>query len=218
MKSFSPALWVIYQMLLLPAVVCSLWFNAAAFWTLVDDLSWLQLQTLHVFFSGVTFGNSSLINTMYFTSITSITKSSLPHLIKTTVPSYRICQHGSQVRRQRQHSQEVKCHAVNERVPEAFGGEQHDKVHHKFCVHNQKPGHEGAHHPAAVLDEPDAAGSHLLLPSAEQGLVLLHIPQPVAWRLHSLLRRQRERSEQDERDSHWTSIPATHNTDSYAYL
>lgn len=43
------------------AVVCSLWFNAAAFWTLVDDLSWLQLQTLHVFFSGVTFGNSSWI-------------------------------------------------------------------------------------------------------------------------------------------------------------
>lgn len=53
-------------MLVLPAMVCSLWFNAAAFWTLVDDLSWLQLQTLHVFFSGVTFGNSSLINTIHF--------------------------------------------------------------------------------------------------------------------------------------------------------
>lgn len=166
-------------MLALPAVVCSLWFNAAAFWTLVDDLSWLQLQTLHVFFSGVTFGNSSLMNTIHVTSITSITKSSLPHLIKMMVLSYWICQHGSQVRCQRQHSQKVKCHTIDERVPEAFGGEQHDKVHDKFCVHNQKPGHESAHHPTAVLDEPDAAGCHLLLPSVEERLVLLHIPQPV---------------------------------------
>lgn len=167
-------------MLVIPAMVCPLWFNAAAFWTLVDDLSWLQLQTLHVFFSGVTFGNSSLINTAHLTSITPIIKCSLPHLIKITVLSYRICQHGSHVRRQRQHGQEVKRHAIDERVPEAFGGEQHDKVHDEFCVHNQKPGHEGAHHPAAVLNEPDTAGCHLLLPSAEQGLVLLHIPQPVS--------------------------------------
>lgn len=184
--------WVIYQMLVIPAMVCPLWFNAAAFRTLVDDLSWLQLQTLHVFFSGVTFGNSSLVNTAHLTSITPRIKSSLPHLIKLAVLSYWIRQHGSQVWRQRQHSQEVKRHAVDERVPEAFGGEQHDKVHHEFCIHDQKPGYEGAHHPAAVLDEPDAAGRHFLLSSAEQGLVLLHIPQPVSWRLHSHLQRERE--------------------------
>ncbi len=185
-KSFA-----IYQMLVVPAMVCPLWFNAAAFWTLVDDLSWLQLQTVHVFFSGVTFGNSSL-NTAHITSIKPIIKCSLTYLIKITVLIYRIRQHGSQVRRQRQHSQEVKRHAIDESVPEAFGGEQHDKVHHKLCVHNQRPGYEAAHHPAAVLNEPDAAGCHLLLPSAEQGLVLLHIPQPVSRRLHSHLQREED--------------------------
>lgn len=44
------------------AVVCSLWFNTAAFGAFVDHLSGLQLQALHVFFSGVPFRNRSRIS------------------------------------------------------------------------------------------------------------------------------------------------------------
>lgn len=35
-------------------------FDAAAFWTFVDDLARLQLQTVHVLFGGVSFRNGSL--------------------------------------------------------------------------------------------------------------------------------------------------------------
>lgn len=39
----------------LPAVVGALWLDAAALGALVDHLSRLQLQALHVLFSGVSF-------------------------------------------------------------------------------------------------------------------------------------------------------------------
>lgn len=107
------------------AVMSPLRFDAAAFRTFVDDLAWFQLQTVHIFLSGISFRNSSWVG-----------------------------QHGAQVGSQRQHSQAVEDHPVDHSVPEAPGGKQHDEGDHKVSEEDQEPGDEGTHHATAVLDEP----------------------------------------------------------------
>lgn len=44
----------------LPAVVRSVGFDAAALWTFVNHLPWFQLKAFYVFLSGVALRNSSL--------------------------------------------------------------------------------------------------------------------------------------------------------------
>lgn len=44
----------------IPAVVCTLRFDTTALGTFVDHFSWFQLQIIHVFFSGISFGHSPL--------------------------------------------------------------------------------------------------------------------------------------------------------------
>lgn len=43
-----------------PAVVSAFWFDTAALRAFVDHFSWFQLQIIHVFFSGISFGYSPL--------------------------------------------------------------------------------------------------------------------------------------------------------------
>lgn len=137
------------------AVMSPLRFDAAAFWTFVDDFARLQLQTLHELLSGVSFGNGS-----------------------------RVGEHGAEVGGQGQHSQDVEDRPVDDGVAEAAGGQQHDEGDHKVSEEDQEPGDEGTHHAAAVLDEPQSFSLiidtlYRILP-VQQGALLLHISLPVA--------------------------------------
>lgn len=110
------------------------------------------------------------------------------------------------MRGQGQHGEGVEGCPVQQRVPEALAGQQHDEVHHELGVEHQQPGHGGAHHPAAVVDEPQSAvpgrRAHVAAPhhdsscqaaalhiwaSGQQRVVLLHVPQSVVRRLHPVL-------------------------------
>ena len=53
----------------LPAVVCPLRLDAAALGAFIDDLAWLQLQTVHVLLSGVSLGDRTLWNTQINTML-----------------------------------------------------------------------------------------------------------------------------------------------------
>lgn len=44
----------------IPAMVCTFRFDTTALRTFVDHFSWFQLQIIHVFFSGISFGYSPL--------------------------------------------------------------------------------------------------------------------------------------------------------------
>lgn len=46
--------------LLVPAMMGSIWLDAAALGALVDHLAWFQLQAFDEFFCSVSFGHSSL--------------------------------------------------------------------------------------------------------------------------------------------------------------
>lgn len=125
--------------------------------------------------------------------------------------SYRVRQHGPQVWGQREHGQRVEEGPVQERVPEVFRGQEHDKVDHKLGVQHQEPGHGGTHHTTAVLNEPHGAVPCAVAPVmwpnnhsgrqapwlhictwGQQRVVLLHVSQSVVWRLHHALEKKRE--------------------------
>lgn len=56
-----------------PAVMCSVRFDAAALGTLVDDLSWFELEALDVFLGGVSFWHCTLA-----TNINAVAVSKVP--------------------------------------------------------------------------------------------------------------------------------------------
>ncbi len=98
---------------------------------------------------------------------------------------------------QRQHSQAVEDQPVDDGIPEALGGQQHDEGDHKVSEEDQEPGDDGTHHATAVLNEPEAlcraAGTlyHILL--VQQGALLLHISQPVAGGHSALIKETRDK-------------------------
>lgn len=48
----------------------------------------------------------------------------------------RVCAHCLGVRGECEESESVEDHPVEEAVGHVFGGQQHDKHHHKLCVKN----------------------------------------------------------------------------------
>lgn len=112
-------------------------------------------------------------------------------------PPHRVGQHGAEVGGQRQNSQAVEHHSIDHSIPEAPGGQQHDKGDHEVSKEDQEPGDEGTHHAAAVRNKPEllnlTGGNPLqsLIFPVQQGALLLHISQTVA-RGHPALRGQSE--------------------------
>ena len=142
------------------AVVGTLGLDAAALGALVDHLSRLQLQALHEFLCGVSFGYRPGVG-----------------------------EHGPQVRGQGQHRQAVEGDAVEHGVPEVLGRQQHDEGHHEVGVHHQEPRQDGTDHAAAVADEPDPVRPVGLGGRGRRGVVgvtfaqqrvVLDIPEPVS--------------------------------------
>lgn len=111
------------------------------------------------------------------------------------------------MRGQCEDGERVERGSVQQRVPEALAGQQHDEVHHELGVEHQEPGHACAHHPTAILNEPQRAiGSRVarmrdaddyaarqapglhIWPGGQQRVVLLHVSQSVVGGLHPDLR------------------------------
>lgn len=67
--------------------------------------------------------------------------------------TYRISEHGAQMRGKCQECEQLKYDQVDGRVDGVGTGQQHHVHHHEFGVENQHPSHDGANYAANVLQK-----------------------------------------------------------------
>lgn len=135
------------------AVVGSVRLDAAAFWTFVDHLTWLQLQALYVLFCSISFWYSP-----------------------------RVCAHSSEMGCQGKKGQTVEDDAVHQAIGEVFGWKQHNKQNHKLSKENEQPRDDPTDDATGISDEPHGVLSIMTGRDTLRGLqaasLPLNVPEP----------------------------------------